>query len=116
MDSNRPAFAYCLIHTATFFVQPEPQNDTERQLLQLLVSYKQNFSAPASTINERDIHSLSACFSWFVTRRSTLLRLNRKGVDLRTLKGVVGIHVLVFGICFLIMATHTFLPPSFFTV
>ena len=31
------------------------------------------------------------------------------------MKGVVGIHVLVFGICFAVMAVFTFLPPIVLT-
>lgn len=105
-----------LIHTATLFVQPEPQNETERQLLQLLVIYKQNFGAGFQRSMREIFIALSACFSLVCLLGGlTLLRMNRKEVDLRTLKGVVGIHVLVFGICFFIMATHTFLPPILLT-
>ena len=101
-----------LIHTSTLFIQPAPQNDTERQLLHLLVTYKQDFGAGFQRSMKEIFVALSACFSLVCLLGGlTLLKINRPDVNLRMLKGVVGIHVLVFGLCFFIMATHTFLPP-----
>ena len=60
--------------------------------------------------------ALSACFSLVCLLGGlTLGFLARKKADVRILKGVVGIHVLVFGICFAVMAVFTFLPPIVLT-
>ena len=45
----------------------------------------------------------------------TLGFLARIKADVRILRGVVGVHVLVFGICFAVMAMFTFLPPIVLT-
>jgi hypothetical protein len=45
----------------------------------------------------------------------TLAFLLRKQAEVGIMKGVVGIHVLVFGICFAVMAVFTFLPPIVLT-
>lgn len=52
-----------LIHSLTLFVEPVPQNETERQLLSLLVSYKQNFGAGFQRSMKEIFIALSACFS-----------------------------------------------------
>ena len=106
-----------LIHSSTLFIPPpDPQNETERQLLQLLVSYKQDFGAGFQRSMKEIFVALSACFSLVCLLGGlTLSKLNKEGTDLTLLKSVVGIHALVFGLCFLIMATHTFLPPIILT-
>lgn len=106
-----------LIHTSTLFLPPpNPQSDTERQLLHLLVSYKQDFGAGFHRTMKEIFVALSACFSLVCLLGGlTLLKMNRAEIDLRIFKSVVGIHVLVFGLCFFIMATHTFLPPIILT-
>jgi hypothetical protein len=104
-----------LIHASTLFIQPVPQNETERQLLTLLVTYQQDFGAGFQR-SMKEIITLSACFSLVCLLGGlTLALLARKRADAGILKGVVGIHVLVFGICFAVMALFTFLPPIVLT-
>ena len=105
-----------LIHTTTLFVEPAAQNETERQLLALLVGYKQDFGAGFQRSMKEIFIALSACFSLVCLLGGlTLGFLLRKESDLRILKGVIGIHALVFGICFGVMAAFTFLPPIVLT-
>lgn len=105
-----------LIHGLTLFVQPLPQNETERQLLGLLVSYKQDFGAGFQRTMKEIFTALSACFSLICLLGGlTLGFLAKKKADVRILKGVVGIHLLVFGICFAVMVMFTFLPPIVLT-
>ncbi len=105
-----------LIHSLTFFVQPAPQNETERQLFALVAGYKQDFGAGFQRSMKDLFTALSACFSLVCLLGGlTLGFLARKKTDVRILKGVVGIHVLVFGICFAVMAVFTFLPPIVLT-
>ena len=109
-------FLTALIHASTLFIQPAPQNDTERQLLALLVDYKQDFGAGFQRSMKEIFIALSACFSLVCLLGGlTLAYLARKRTDAGILKGVVGIHVLVFGICFVVMALFTFLPPIVLT-
>jgi hypothetical protein len=106
-----------LIHSLTFFFfQTAPQNETERQLVDLMTNYRQDFGAGFKRSTKELFTALSACFSLVCLLGGlTLMFLARKQVDVRILKGVIGIHALVFGICFAIMAKFTFLPPIVLT-
>lgn len=105
-----------LIHATTLFIQPVAQNETERQLLRLLVGYKQDFGAGFQRSMKEIFIALSACFALVCLLGGlTLGFLARREADTRILKGVVGIHVLVFGICFGVMVVFTFLPPIVLT-
>jgi hypothetical protein len=109
-------FLTALVHTTTLFLQPAPQNDTERQLLDLLANYKQDFGAGFQRTMKDIFRALSACFSLVCSLGGlTLCYLGRKHLEVGILKGIVGIHVLVFGICFGVMAAFTFLPPIVLT-
>ena len=105
-----------LIHSITLFLQPAAQNETERQLFDLMTSYKQDFGAGFKRSTKELVTALSACFSFVCLLGGlTLAFLLRKQAEVRIMKGVVGIHVLVFGICFAVMAVFTFLPPIVLT-
>ena len=105
-----------LIHSITLFVEPAPANETERQLVSLLVNYKSDFGAGFHRSMKEIFIALSACFSLVCLLGGlTLAFLLRKQAEVRILKGVVGIHVLVFGICFAVMVVFTFLPPIVLT-
>ena len=110
-------FLTALIHASTFFIPPPPpQNDTERQLLELLANYKQDFGAGFQRTMNDIFLALSACFSLVSFLGGlTLCYVARKQIALGILKGIVGIHVLVFGIYFGVMAAFTFLPPIILT-
>lgn len=109
-------FLTALIHATTLFIEPAPKNETERQLLALLVGYKQDFGAGFQRSMKEIFIALSACFSLVCLLGGlTLGFLARKKADVQILRGVVGIHVLVFGICFGVMAVFTFLPPIVLT-
>lgn len=105
-----------LIHASTLFIEPTAQNETERQLLALLVGYKQDFGAGFHRSMKEIFIALSACFSLVCLLGGlTLAYLARAKSDVRELRGVVGIHVLVFGLCFGVMAVFAFLPPIVLT-
>lgn len=105
-----------VIHTLTLFLQPAPQNETERQLMELMTTYKTDFGAGFKRSMKELVTALSSCFALVCLLGGlTLAYLARKRVDAPLLKGVVGIHALVFGICFVIMAVFTFLPPIVLT-
>ena len=99
------------IHMSSLLIpSPDPQNDTERQLLQLLVGYKLDFGSGFHRSMKEILVALSSSFSLLCLLGGwTMSKLNRVGVDLRLLKSLVGAHVWVFGLCFFIMATHTYL-------
>lgn len=105
-----------LIHASTLFIQPAPQNETERQLLGLMTGYKQDFGGGFQRSMKELFTALSACFSLVCLLGGlTLGFLTKAKADVRILRGVVGVHVLVFGICFGVMVAFTFLPPIVLT-
>ena len=105
-----------LIHSVTLFIQPAAQDETQRQLFDLMTSYKQDFGAGFRRSTKELVTALSSCFSLLCLLGGlTLAFLLRKQAEVRIMKGVVGIHVLVFGICFAVMVAFTFLPPIVLT-
>ena len=105
-----------LIHSVTLFVEPTPPNETERQLVSLLVNYKSDFGAGFKRSMKEIFIALSACFSMLTLLGGlTLGYLLRKRADVRIMKGVTCIHTLVFGICFAVMVVFAFLPPIILT-
>jgi hypothetical protein len=109
-------FLTALIHSLSFFIQPAPQNETERQLLDLLANYKSDLGGGFKRSTKDLFTALSACFSLVCLLGGlTIAYLAHEKTELRILKGVVGINVLIFGICFGLMAVFTFLPPIVLT-
>lgn len=109
-------FLTALIHATSLFLQPAAQNETERQLFDLLANYRQDFGAGFKRSTKELVTALSACFSFLCLLGGlTLAFLLRKQAEVRIIKGLVGIHVLVFGICFAVMVAFTFLPPIVLT-
>lgn len=109
-------FLTALIHGSSLFLQPAPQNETERQLIELMTSYKQDFGAGFKRSTKELVTALSSCFSLVsLLGGLTLTYLLRKRVEPALLKGVVAIHAGVFGVCFAIMVAFTFLPPIILT-
>jgi hypothetical protein len=109
-------FLTALIHATSLFLEPAAQNETERQLFDLMSSYKQDFGAGFKRSTKELVTALSACFSFLCLLGGlTLAFLLRKQAEVRIMKGVVGIHALVFGICLAVMVVFTFLPPIILT-
>ena len=51
------------IHSVTLFIQPAPQNEAERQLTQLLTTYRNDFGAGFHPTTQNLFTALSSCFS-----------------------------------------------------
>jgi hypothetical protein len=109
-------FLNVVIHSITLFISPAPQNETERQLIELMVNYRSDFGAGFHRNMKELWTALSSCFSLLALLGGlTLAYLGRQRVEPGLLKGVVGVHVIVFGITFVIMLVFTFLPPIILT-
>lgn len=105
-----------LVHATGFFFQPEPQNDSEKQLLQLMNTYKADMGLGFAPTFSNLFLSMSICFTLLCLFGGWLnFYLLRKRVDIRILKGTTMINLVVFGICFLAMVLLTFLPPIVLT-
>lgn len=103
-------------HSISLFVTPEPRNEIEKQIIQLMTTYKMDLGGGFHRTMNNLVTALSSCFSLLCLLGGTtnILLLGKKApADL--VKGSVGIHVIVFGACFAIMAFFTFLPPIILT-
>jgi hypothetical protein len=101
-----------VLHSLSFFVTPVPANETERQLIALTTSYRidagAGFHPTYSDINL----ALSFCFTAVCALGGlTLFFLARRNAAPDLMRGVLLIHLLVFGSVFAMMAFFTFLPP-----
>lgn len=103
------------IHALGFVLQPEPSNDTESKLMELMSTYRFDM-APFHPTMQHLTEALSSCFTFlYFLGGTTILYLSGKGLSPETWKGLTGIQVLIFGAAFLVMLLLTFLPPIILT-
>ena len=101
-----------LLHSLSFFNNPQPANETESQLLNLMKLYRFDLGAGFTATMNDIVTSMSIGFTlllflggimnWFLLKKNA-------GVDI--LKGVILINLIIFGLCFIAMCCLTFLPP-----
>ena len=105
-----------IIHTITLFIQPAPQNEIERQLIHLMTTYHNDFGAGFHPTPQNLFTALSSCFSLLCLLGALMnAYLVRKRVSTEIMRGVLAIDLLVFGICFVVVAIFTFLLPIILT-
>jgi hypothetical protein len=101
-----------IIHSITLFIQPAPQNEIERQLIHLMTTYHNDFGAGFHPTPQNLFTALSSCFSLLCLLGALMnAYLERKRVSTEIMRGVLAIDLLVFGICFVVVAIFTFLLP-----
>jgi|SRR5215475_1858410 len=104
------------IHSITLFVSPVPKNETERQLVHLMTTYRNDFGAGFHPTPQNLFTALSSCFSLLCLLGGLMnIYLLKKQVGVEVMRGVVLINLLVFGILFVVVAVFTFLPPIILT-
>lgn len=109
-------FLTAIIHSIGLFVSPSPGNEVERQMLDLMMNYKQDLGAGFHPSMWNLFIALSSCFTFLCLLAALILAyLLKTKVATGILKGIIRIHLLVFAVCFLVMATFTFLPPILLT-
>ena len=105
-----------VIHSITLFIQPAPQNEIERQLIHLMTTYHNDFGAGFHPTPQNLFTALSSCFSLLCLLGALMnAYLVRKRVSTEIMRGVLAIDLLVFGICFVVVAIFTFLLPIIMT-
>lgn len=104
------------VHALSFLNNPTPNGETERQLHDLMTTYKLDLGPYFHPTTAHLFTGLSACFS-FLYLLGGLINwyLAQKNLPQETLKGVTSINVLIFGGAFLVMLIFTFLPPIVLT-
>ena len=100
------------VHAMSFLREPRLGNESERQLHELMTSYKPDLGPYFHPTTAHIFTALSACFSFlYLLAGLTNWYLSQKNLSQEVLKGVTSINVLVFGGAFLVMLIFTFLPP-----
>lgn len=104
------------IHALSFLAEQTPENETEKQLLDLMRNYKLNMGAGYSPSTMEMFLALSSCFSLLYLLGGLInLQLVRIRLNQESFKGILNINILVFGVAFVIMYFFTFLPPIILT-
>lgn len=104
------------IHTLSLFMKPPPDNKAEEQLFELMSNYKFDFGGGFYRSMSELTFALSACFS-LVCLFGCLMNwyLMKQDLSPVVMKGILNINLVVFGVCFGLMATFTFLVPIVLT-
>jgi uncharacterized membrane protein YoaK (UPF0700 family) len=99
-------------HSLSFFISPEPQNETEKQLYDLVNNYKPDAGMGFHPSFSNLFTGLSACFT-LIYLFAALINwyFKRKNITGNLWKGFLLIETIIFGILFIIMAVFTFLVP-----
>jgi len=99
-------------HSLSFLISPVPANETERQLIELMNNYRMDMGAGIHRSMQQLFTALSACFPLlFLLGGLNNIYCLKKKVDTGLLRGFLAIQIIVFGICFGVMAVFTFMPP-----
>jgi len=105
-------FLTALVHATSLFVSPEPANETERQLQQIMTTYRPDLGPVFHPTVSNLMTALSSCFSLACLLGGlTLGFLLLKHAEPRLMRGIIGANVIVFGIMFGVMFALAFLPP-----
>src|SRR6266480_552530 len=88
-----------LIHSIGLFIGLAPTNETERQMLDLMMNYKLDLGAGFHKSMWNLFTALSSCFTFLCLLGGlNISYLLKKKVAPGILKVIVRIHVLVFGV------------------
>jgi hypothetical protein len=101
-----------VVHATTLFFDLPPNNETEKQLSQLMSTYQFDLGGGFHRTMNELIIGLSSCLSLLCTLAGLInLYLIRKKVDADIMKGIISINLIVFGILFVLTVIFTFLFP-----
>jgi hypothetical protein len=98
-------------------MKPEPANETEKQLFDLVNSYKPDAGMGFNPSFANLFTGLSLCFTLICLFGATLnWYLNRKKIAADLWKGILLIQMIIFGAVFAAMLAFTFAPPVICTL
>lgn len=100
------------IHGLSLFNDPAPSNDTEKQMLDLMSTYKMDMGAGFQPTMSDFFTSMSACFSLLYLFGGVLnFYLLRKKTDVDLMSGIIKLETVIYGVTFVVFLMYTFLPP-----
>ena len=105
-----------IIHSIGIFVPLAPSNETERQMLDLMLHYHLNLGNGFHPTMWDLFRALSSCYSFICFLAAmTIAYLLKNRAAPTLLKGIIRIHLLVFGAVLVVIAFLTFLAPILLT-
>ena len=109
-------FVNAILHSLSFIAKPRLRNDTERQIQELITTYREDMGAGYHPTLWNLFTALSACYPLLCLLGGlTLGYLLLKHTDPELMRGVILINLIIFSIMFAIMLVFTFLPPIVMT-
>lgn len=109
-------FLTAAFHSISLIIAPQGQNETEKQLLDLMRSYQMDMGAGIHRNMWQLYSAMSACFVLlFLLGALVNLFIIRNKTSPDWARGIIAMEVIVFGICFLAMSFLTFIPPAALT-
>jgi len=101
-----------LFHSLSFFMTPEPKNETEKQLIDLTTSYKPYVGMGFHPSFASLFTGLSLCFTLLCVFGALLnWYFKKKNLAADVWKGFLFIQLIIFGALFIAMLAFTFFPP-----
>ena len=99
-------------HSVSFFIKPEPKNETEKQLFDLMDNYKPDAGMGFHPSFANLLTGLSLCFTLICLFGGILnWYFKKKNLAANLWKGLLLIEMIIFGAVFVGMAVFTFFPP-----
>ena len=109
-------FLTAAFHSISLIIAPQGQNESEKQLLDLMHSYQMDMGAGIHRNMWQLYSAMSACFVLlFLLGALINLHMIRNKTSPEWMRGIITMEMIVFGICFLVMAFLTFIPPAALT-
>ena len=105
-------FLSAIIHSISFFVPLSGDNETERQMITLITTYKMDMGAGFHPTFFNLFTALSSCMSFlflFAGLMNGYLLL--KHTDASVMRGVIAINLVIFGMLLLVVTYFAFLLP-----
>jgi hypothetical protein len=104
------------IHAMSFLRNHVAANETERQLNEILTTYRPDLGPYFHPTMGDLFTALSACFTFlFLLGGVTNLFLAQKNLSQEIWKGLTSISLVIFGACFLVTLNFAFLSPIILT-
>jgi hypothetical protein len=109
-------FLTAAFHSISLVFAPQGENQTEKQLLGLMHHYHMDMGAGIHRSMWQLYSAMSACFVLlFLLGALINLYIVKNKTSANWAKAIVSIEILIYGICFLVMAMLTFIPPTILT-
>ncbi|MBI1767713.1 MAG: hypothetical protein HYR67_05005 [Bacteroidetes bacterium] len=109
-------FLTAAFHSVSLVFAPQGQNESERLLLDLMHNYEMDMGANIHRSMWQLYMAMSSCFVLlFLLGALINLYIIRNKTSADWAKAIVGIEIIIYGVCFLVMTFLTFIPPATLT-